>query len=179
MVDPGLLQRRLALLEDFVRRLAALTDLDKPAYVDRRFEARYLVLVCAQLCVDMANQALAKGGPGNDTIYGGDGADELLGYDGRGDIFGGPGPDRLVDGRGTDAMRAGDGRDHARLYRGADMLYLGAGGDRVTVQADGYPDRVACGPGFDSVHLEGGSDRRDDFVGCEIFSIEAESHPAR
>ncbi len=62
MVDPASLQRRLALLRDYSRRLTALGDLSPEAYAERRFEARYLVQVSAQVCIDMANHIIASEG---------------------------------------------------------------------------------------------------------------------
>ena len=64
MVDPVALQRRLALLAEHRQRLRELAQLPADAYADRRFEARYLVQVCAQLCIDMANHLIASEGWG-------------------------------------------------------------------------------------------------------------------
>ena len=64
MVDPVSLQRRLALLGEHRRRLQELAGLPVDEYAERRFEARYLVQVCAQLCIDVANHVIASEGWG-------------------------------------------------------------------------------------------------------------------
>lgn len=64
MVDPVSLQRRLLLLAEHRHRLRHLAELSPEAYAQRRFEARYLVQVCAQLCIDMANHVIASEGWG-------------------------------------------------------------------------------------------------------------------
>ena len=64
MVDPVSLQRRLALLGEYRRRLGDLTRLSSDEYAERRFEARYLVQVCVQLCIDVANHVIASEGWG-------------------------------------------------------------------------------------------------------------------
>ncbi|MDP9398143.1 MAG: DUF86 domain-containing protein [Actinomycetota bacterium] len=60
MVDPVSLERRLALLAEHRRRLRDLARLSAAEYDARRFEARYLVQVCAQLCIDLANHVIAS-----------------------------------------------------------------------------------------------------------------------
>ena len=62
MVDLGSVQRRLALLAEHRRRLEVLAGLDPAAYDDRRYEARYLVQVSAQISVDLANHLIADAG---------------------------------------------------------------------------------------------------------------------
>jgi len=62
VVDLLSVQRRLALLADHRARLAALSRLDLSEYLQRAYEARYLVQVCAQLCIDLANHIIADAG---------------------------------------------------------------------------------------------------------------------
>jgi uncharacterized protein YutE (UPF0331/DUF86 family) len=62
MVDEDAVQRRLALLAAYADPLAGLRDLAPGDYASRRFEARYLVQACAQICIDLANHLIASAG---------------------------------------------------------------------------------------------------------------------
>lgn len=88
-----------------------------------------------------------KGTPRADRLVGRGGNDLILGNGGRDRLLGGSGNDTLLGGRGGDRIFAGSGRD---------VVVSGAGNDRVSTR-DSSRDRVACGPGFDTVV----ADRRD------------------
>lgn len=62
MVDQLSVQRRLALLADYRARLTALAQVGEEGYLVRALEARYLIQVCAQICVDLANHVIADAG---------------------------------------------------------------------------------------------------------------------
>ncbi len=62
MVDEAAVHRRLALLAAYADRLAELRDVAPGDYASRRFEARYLVQTCAQICIDLANHLIASAG---------------------------------------------------------------------------------------------------------------------
>lgn len=63
MVDPDRVRRLLGQLEEFRARLADLRDLPRDHYVaEKAFEGRYLVQAAAQLCIDVANHAIASEG---------------------------------------------------------------------------------------------------------------------
>lgn len=63
MVDPGRVRRLLEDLADYRGKLATLSELRAAEYQgDRAFAGRYLVQVSAQVCIDMANHAIASSG---------------------------------------------------------------------------------------------------------------------
>jgi N-acetylglucosamine-6-sulfatase len=61
-----------------------------------------------------------------------------------------PGDDEIRAGSGSDFVDAGAGKDLVYPGPGRDVVRGGAGDDRV-LAADGQPDQVACGAGFDTV----------------------------
>ena len=77
----------------------------------------------------------------NDTIIGSAGNDRLIGGAGNDDLRGGRGADRLEGGTGNDVVTGGPGKD---------ILSGGLGYDVIHAR-DGAVDRIACGPGRDSV----------------------------
>jgi hypothetical protein len=87
---------------------------------------------------------VAHGSHGNDRMAGGAGDDSLFGHAGDDLLDGGSGNDRLVGGPGRDVLRGG------------------AGDDGINA-ADGWPDRVDCGPGRDTANV----DADDRVTGCE------------
>jgi hypothetical protein len=94
-------------------------------------------------------------GPGNDVVYAARGTDVVLG---------GPGDDRLDGGRGADRLSGGPGNDTLTGGRYFDLLSGGSGNDRILAR-DGFKDRIACGPGRDTVDAD-----RHDVVArdCEV-----------
>lgn len=91
-----------------------------------------------------ATNDFVSGDQGNDNLDGGAGDDELHGEDGADVIAGGDGNDKLFGGSGADTLDAGPGDD--------------------TLQTnDGAVDKVACGPGTDSVV----ADTVDELTDCE------------
>ena len=95
---------------------------------------------------------------GAQTMHGTPRSDRLAGTPGADALFGRAGADRLVGRAGNDLLHGGDG---------ADALDGGPGSDRISVEADGARDRVACGPGRDTVTAE----LRDRVpAACEVVS---------
>jgi Ca2+-binding RTX toxin-like protein len=94
-----------------------------------------------------------RGGSGDDVLVSGARADELQG---------GPGSDRLSGGSGDDLIGAGGDGD---FETGQDTVSAGSGDDSVG-SADGYPDRISCGPGRDRADVDAGLDVVDR--DCEI-----------
>jgi Ca2+-binding RTX toxin-like protein len=101
-----------------------------------------------------------RGGTGNDIVYAGTGNDTVLGGAGRDALYGGLASDRLYAGRGADFLYGGPGDDDLwaqdradvspREVERSDTVNGGPDTDRIHVR-DGEPDRVACGPGYDTV----------------------------
>lgn len=116
-----------------------------------------------------------QGGRGNDTLDGGGGDDQLTGGAGNdktGQVKGGickgsslAGNDVVDGGAGNDQLDGGAGSDKLIGGPGADKLDGGPGNDSI-LAADGRTDKVACGPGRDSVTV----DRKDTVSGCEEVS---------
>ena len=99
-------------------------------------------------------------GPGNDTGEGGGGDDVLTG---------GPGDEILLAGLGADRLDGGEGDDLLRDERGdadPDVLVGGEGHD-VIRSANGGPDVVDCGPGWDVVIV----DASDTLSGCDDVRV--------
>ena len=82
------------------------------------------------------------------TIDGGDGADT---------IYGGPQADVIHGGPGNDTLQGNAGRD----------VLSGDEGDDTINAADGWPDQVTCGPGFDTVTADSLDTVADD---CELLN---------
>jgi Ca2+-binding RTX toxin-like protein len=102
------------------------------------------------------------GGSGADLLFGGSDNDTLSGDAGNDRLSGDAGIDRIDGGAGNDTLLGGAGPDRITDRRGIDHVSGGAGNDRIDVRdrsaADRrYRDRIACGPGLDSVL----ADRRD------------------
>jgi RTX calcium-binding nonapeptide repeat (4 copies) len=75
--------------------------------------------------------------------------------------------DVVRGGQGDDAIATGGGADRAVGGAGADRVDLGAGDDGAQV-ADGEPDSVTCGAGYDTVL----ADTADTVWGCENVARE-------
>lgn len=103
------------------------------------------------------NDVLRAGPRGMTSLVGGYGNDLLVSAGSSDYLAGGYGSDRLIGGGGNDFESGGAGRD---------VLSGGAGNDRIVSRERGSQrDRVACGPGRDTVI----ADRRDvvDPRSCE------------
>ena len=98
-----------------------------------------------------------SGGPGDDHLAGGAGNDSANGDSGNDTVAGGTGWDSVAGRAGSDTLSGGKGRDG---------ISGGAGNDAIDSR-DGVRERVACGPGLDSVK----ADRDDRLTGCERRSL--------
>ncbi|MDQ3361128.1 MAG: hypothetical protein M3534_05590 [Actinomycetota bacterium] len=110
------------------------------------------------LCL-AAGDALAGvelGGGGDDTLRGSAGGDRLAGFNGDDVLHGAAGDDALYGGAGDDEIYGGPGQDDI----------LGGAGDDFIEAKDGEKDRVACGPGTDSVSVD-----REDLVSPDCESV--------
>ncbi len=106
--------------------------------------------------------------PCHDTVYGRGGDDVIKGLRLSDKLYGGAGADTLYGNRGGDKIFGGYGEDH---------VYGGSGDDEIDVQdpdpddpaGRGQRDFVDCGPGFDTVTLDGdtGDGRPDRVINCE------------
>ena len=85
---------------------------------------------------------LLVGTAGAATITGTPGPDRLTGT---------PGGDRLDGGAGNDILRGRGGMDFLVGGAGRDRIEGGSGDDRVPAHVDETRDRIACGPGRDTV----------------------------
>jgi len=128
------------------------------------------------------------GGPGSDKLSGGPGRDAAS-YEGPSvevaldniandgvpgeadnilpdteDVYGTEGPDKIVGNHLENTLDGNGGDDQIVGGSGADGLFGGEGDDRI-FSRDGSPDRVECGPGFDTVQV----DVRDSVVECEVI----------
>ena len=97
-----------------------------------------------QLTSTAPSNDIFTGDQGNDVIDGGPGDDDLAGEDGSDTIKGGDGNDKLSDGSGVDTVDAGNGDDNVS-------------------SADGAKDTINCGPGNDTVLVDG----LDELTECE------------
>jgi Ca2+-binding RTX toxin-like protein len=103
----------------------------------------------------LATNDFLSGDQGNDTIDAGAGDDEVRGEEGNDTLKGGDGNDKLFGGSGADTIDAGNGDD--------------------TIQSnDGVADKVACGPGNDSVV----ADTVDDLTDCEAVQRQFVAPPS-
>lgn len=97
---------------------------------------------CAAVLLLLVVPAAAKkinGGPAPETLSGTGKADQIYGRGGGDSLFGRAGDDLLVGGAGNDSINGGRGRD---------TILGGPGSDRI-LAADGYADKIDCGPGWD------------------------------
>ncbi len=109
-----------------------------------------------------------RAGPCFDTIKALGGEDLIKGLRLADELYGGPGADTLYGNRGGDTILGGSGEDR---------VYGGYGDDEIDVQdpdpddpaGRGQRDFVDCGPGFDTVTLDGdtGDGRPDRVINCE------------
>jgi hypothetical protein len=136
---------------------------------------------CNNLIQGTAGADRLIGTPASDRMLGLAGADWLAGRAGPDCLYGGPGPDRVRGGSGSDLLEGGEGADRLdgnagadRLFGGVgrDRIYGGAGDDRVVEVGDGYrpgqtidvgSNRIATGPGRDTINAANG---RPDHVDC-------------
>lgn len=108
---------------------------------------------------------VVDGRGGNDAIAGSDYADTLEG---------GAGDDQLSGGFGDDVITGGPGRDDIAGDRTAACEYgpvfgictIGSGNDTIYAQ-DGEADKVDCGPGADTAHV----DAIDSVANCENVQV--------
>lgn len=82
-------------------------------------------------------------------------------------VDGGPGADRIWAGPQADDVHGGPGNDTLTGNAGRDVL-AGDDGDDAIDAADALPDRVSCGPGYDSVSADVVDAVADD---CELINI--------
>jgi Ca2+-binding RTX toxin-like protein len=94
-----------------------------------------------------------SGGPRNDTLYGGAGNDKVIGGTGNDHLYGGAGRNKIDGGKGNDVMVGGPDRDYIIGGNGRDVIRAGAGNDDINVATAGFPARVDCGPGNDTVRI--------------------------
>lgn len=119
-----------------------------------------------------------SGGPGRDAAsYEGPSVDVALdnapndGVPGEGDnvlldtedVYGTEGPDRIIGNQLDNTLDGNGGDDQIVGGSGSDGLFGGEGDDRI-FSRDGSPDRVECGPGFDTANV----DVRDSVIECEV-----------
>jgi Ca2+-binding RTX toxin-like protein len=110
-----------------------------------------------------AGNDLLKGGSGRDRVLGGTGNDRLQGDDGRDFLQGGSGNNVMYGGRGNDFITAGSGRDR---------VLAGPGNDVVNAAKAGPATKINCGPGRDTVRVNGNEARKHSYRGCErIFVV--------
>jgi hypothetical protein len=86
------------------------------------------------------------------TIDGGEGADQIFAGPQGDDVHGGPGNDTITGNAGRDVLSGDDGDDAINA-------------------ADNLPDRVSCGPGYDSVNADFIDTVSED---CELINIGAQ-----
>src|SRR4051812_6150814 len=98
------------------------------------------------------NDAIA-GGFGGDKISAGDGDDYVDGGAAGDDIDGGNGNDTIHGGSGTDRISGGAGNDVIEATSGGDYISAGDGNDTVYVNNGTAVNEVACGAGFDVLHI--------------------------
>jgi Ca2+-binding RTX toxin-like protein len=96
-----------------------------------------------------------SGGRGNDCLDGGTGGDRLDGGIGNDLLIGGSGRDLLFGGPGRDRLRGGGGRDFINTGNGSDIVVAGTGNDVINAATAGRPALVDCGPGRDTVRING------------------------
>jgi len=86
----------------------------------------------------------------------------------------GSAPVTMVGSAGPNALSSGDGNDTVAGGDGGDTIDTGAGDDTVNA-ADGYADRVVCGPGTDVVN----ADTLDLIsASCETVNVIAQANAA-
>ncbi|MFY9489087.1 MAG: hypothetical protein WAP35_10405 [Solirubrobacterales bacterium] len=105
-------------------------------------------------------------GRGDDTVTGGEGNDKMHGGDGDDTQDGGPGDDTIYAGFGVDTSTGGEGNDRLWALAKRDVSGKddnktdsldGGPGDDVFRTRDGEADKITCGEGNDTAHL----DKRD------------------
>jgi Ca2+-binding RTX toxin-like protein len=110
-----------------------------------------------------AGDDLLRGGADRDRVIGGTGNDRLFGDDGRDFLQGGSGNNVMYGGRGNDFITAGSGRDR---------VFAGPGNDVVNAAKAGPATKINCGPGRDTVRVNGNEARKRSYRGCErIFVV--------
>lgn len=134
---------------------------------------------------------VVRAGGGSDRVFGGPGDGNLFGdntffgaqkNDGPDTVFGGVGNDTLFGGSGNDRLFAGAGEDEIDAEEtssppkggGQDTVQAGFGDDLIVSQ-DNQFDRIDCGPGYDLVLADTGSqDRAADLVDadCEETNLQ-------
>jgi len=104
---------------------------------------------------------ILSGGTGADLLFGGAAADKLTGGSGRDLLVGSTGRDKLSGGLGNDRLIGGPGRDYIELGGGKDVAYGGTGDDVINAATAGPAQFVDCGPGFDTLRLNGNDRSRN------------------
>ncbi len=113
--------------------------------------------------------SLAKdidGTDSNDTLKGTAAADTIRGFGDNDRLEGRGGNDTLIGGTGNDTLIGGIGRDQIILGTGGDAADAGKGNDVIRMKRDNWSDPVQCGPGHDTVYVNG-RDPGDVFIDCE------------
>ena len=98
---------------------------------------------------------IMNGGTGRDRLFGDPGNDTRTGGSGNDRLDGGAGRDRLSGGLGNDRMFGGDGKDYINTGNGRDVINGGSGNDAINASTAGPAVRVDCGPGIDSLRING------------------------
>jgi len=93
------------------------------------------------------------GGTGNDRVQGSGGKDNVNGDDGNDTARGGTDADRVNGGSGNDKVQSQGGKDRISGGDGRDNIRAGGANDQVN-SADGFPDTVKCGLGFDTAVVD-------------------------
>ena len=94
-----------------------------------------------------------KGDAGKDRVQGSGGNDMVNGDGGKDTVRGGTGKDRVEGGPGNDKVQSQGGRDRIAGGNGQDNIRAGGANDQVN-SADGFPDTVKCGLGFDKAVVD-------------------------
>jgi Ca2+-binding RTX toxin-like protein len=117
--------------------------------------------------MDAQVRDLIVGLGGNDTLNGHAYPDILWGNDGLDVLMGGHGPDLLLGGPGDDSIDGEAGNDRLWGGIGEDVLLGGRHNDEIiSLDQDGLPDVIDCGPGRDRAVVVAGEDV--DVTNCEI-----------
>ena len=124
-----------------------------------------------------AHAATINGTSGNNTLNGTSSADTINGYGGNDRIYGNGGGDTLKGGANADVIYGNAGKDHLYGNGGNDTLYVsgydedsdaGYGDDTVYYQTSyTYHYGIVCGPGTDTLILQGTGLKPLYWSGCE------------
>jgi Ca2+-binding RTX toxin-like protein len=121
---------------------------------------------------------LAYGGTGADAISGGNGPDRLYGGSNDDTVSGGDGDDRIAGNKGDDTVSGGNGNDSLFGGFGADLVSGGDGNDVLhALAADGQPDVLDCGRGYDTAYVLRAERQTTKVIGCERLYLVVDLTP--